>query len=143
MSFDLKLQNGDLSVSSSGDIATVEGGQKLEQDILKVIMTKLGSNPFFPWYGSPIEDSLVGMAYTDDFVAATATSQLQTCIERIQQLQKEQLKNYQIVTPAEQIAAIQNIHVERNITDPRFFSIVITVISKAFQQQQISLLVSL
>lgn len=137
MSFDLKIKNGDLSLGATKDIDIVENGEKLTQDVLKIILTPLGGNPFFPWYGSPISQSLVGAAYETNFIASLASNQLRGAIEKLQNMQKEQMRSTnQIVTAQEQIAAVQNINVERNATDPRFFGIVLTVISKAFQRVQ-------
>lgn len=137
MSFDLKIKNGDLSLGATKDLDIVENGDKLTQDILKIVLTPLGGNPFFPWYGSPISQSLIGAAYETNFIASLASNQLRGSIEKLQNMQKEQMRSTnQIVTAQEQIAAIQNVNVERNSTDPRFFSVVLTVISKAFQRVQ-------
>lgn len=143
MSFDLKITKGDLRLSDTRDIAIVENSDKLRQEVLKIVATPIGGNQFFPWYGSPIERSLVGTSFETDFISAIATTQLRTSLETLQNLQKEQLKTPQIVTPQEQIAAVQDISVQRNTVDPRFFAIVITVLSKAFRRVQTSLQVSL
>lgn len=139
LSFDLKLTNGDLSLSNSGDLSIVEGSDKLIQDVVKIITTQIGTNRFYPWYGSPISQTLIGTSYDERFVSAAAASQLRTSLDNLQRLQKEQLKTAQIVSPQEQIAAIQGISVERDITDPRFFRVTLTILSKAFQRVQTSL----
>jgi hypothetical protein len=140
MSFDLKLESGDLKISNSNhDLVTVTDTEKLVQDILKIISTPIGGNPFFPWYGSPISSSLVGTAFDTVFIANMASVQLKNSVETLQNLQKTQLNYSQIVTPQEQIAAVQNVNINRNSNDPRFFSIVLTVLSKAFRQVPISL----
>ena len=64
MSFDLKLFGGDLEISN-GDFSIVEDEDKLVQDILKLVSTQLGSNPFFPAYGSPISQVLIGTSELD------------------------------------------------------------------------------
>jgi len=143
MSFDLKIFDGDLKLGTNRDLATVEGVEKLTQDILKMVSTPIGGNPYFPWYGSPIERSLVGTAYETQFISNIASNQLRTTLEMLQNMQKEQLKTPQIITPQEQIAAIQNVSVNRNEVDPRFFIILITVLNKAFRRVQIPLQVSL
>ena len=143
MSFDLKISQGDLRLSETRDLAIVENSEKLTQDVLKIVTTPIGGNPFFPWYGSPIEQSLVGTSFETQFVAAVATNQLRTSLENLQSLQKEQLKTAQLVTPQESIAAVQDINVHRNTIDPRFFRLTITVLSKAFRRVQTSLQISL
>ena len=134
MSFDLKIRDGDLALDSKSDLDIVEDSEKLVQDILKIVSTQLGANPFFPWYGCPLTKSLIGRSYDTRFVSNVAGQQLKSSLETLQKMQKEQLKQDQYVTPLEQIAAIQNVSVERNITDPRFYRIFLTVLSKAFQQ---------
>jgi hypothetical protein len=139
MSFDLKILDGDLALNSRSDLDIVEDSEKLVQDILKIISTQLGTNPFFPWYGSPITQSLIGRPFDTRFISNIAGQQLRTALETLQKMQKEQLKFDQYVTPLEQIAAIQNVSVERNISDARYFRIILTVLSKAFQRVSTSL----
>lgn len=143
MSFDLKIVDGDLSLSNKRDLAVVEREEKLIQDILKIVSTPLGSNFFHPWYGSPITSTLVGTAYTSNFISAVATTQLRNSLEALKSLQAEQVKSNQIVTPQEQIASIQNVAVDRNVVDPRFFSVVLTVLNKVFRQVETSFAISL
>ena len=142
MSFDLRIVGRDVAIGNNGDLAVVDNTDKLIQDILKILTTKLGANPFYPWYGSPISRTLIGKAYDDTFVSNVASGQLKTALEMLQRLQREQLKKDQLVTPQEQIAAIQNINIQRNPTDPRFYSIDVTVLTKAFKSTVVSLRVS-
>lgn len=137
MSFDLKLLNGDLTVNS-GNLGTVENGDKLIQDVLKIISTPLGSNPAYPGYGCPINSSLIGFNYEKEFVDAVATQQLRSSLELMQKLQLDQLRDNQIVTASEQLAAIENIAVNRDNKDLRYYIIYLTIISKAFQRQTVS-----
>jgi hypothetical protein len=130
MSFDFKIIDGDLRVGSDGDLTKVEDTEKLIQEILKIAHTPLGSNLFYPWYGSPISKSLIGNVLDMEFLSSVATSQLQTSLETLQRLQKQQALE-QRVTPFEQLTAIQNIGITRNQVDPRFFSVVISVITRA------------
>jgi hypothetical protein len=143
MSFDLRIRDGDLQIGRDGDLAKVEDTEKLVQDIVKIVSTQIGANPFFPWYGSPITKSLLGRSFDRKFVSAVATQQLRTTMERLQTLQKEQIRRNQVVTPQEQIAAIQKVFVDRNIVDPRFYTIVLTVLTKAFSKVDIPLSIRL
>lgn len=131
MSFDLKIQNGDLVIAGSGDLAKVENTEKLIQDILKMVTVRLGSNPFFPWYGSPMSDTLIGSPLSFEFLETLASSQLRTSLETLQKLQKAQSASGQKVTPAEMLAAIQEVRIERNQTDPRYFRVIIKALTKA------------
>lgn len=139
MSFDLKLQEGDLKIGQNGDLQSVIDSEKLTQDVLKIILTNIGANPFHPWYGSPIGSSLIGTAYDQQFISAVATSQLQSTLEKLMDLQREQQKIFQMVTPQEHIAAVHGVRVNRNTADPRFFEVTVSVLSKAFQRVPITL----
>jgi hypothetical protein len=133
MSFDLKLFGGDL-VIRNGDFETVEDSNKLVQDILKLVSTQLGSNPFFPAYGSPISQAMIGSVFEREFAEDIATQQLRASLERLQDLQNDQIRQNQIVTPSEQIAAIEDVRVSQAQNDPRYYIVNLTVISKAFQR---------
>ena len=130
MSYDFRILQGDLGIGVDGDLSRVEDTEKLIQDILKIAITPLGSNPYFPWYGSLVSKSMVGQAFDMEFTAAIASSQLQNSIETLQRLQQIQAER-QRVTPFEQLAAIKRIFIERNREDPRFFSVVIKAFTRA------------
>jgi hypothetical protein len=131
MSFDLKIVDGDLKISSTGDLQKVENTDKLIQDIIKILTVPIGGNPFFPWYGSPISNSLVGNPLSFQFIGTLASSQLRGSLENLQKLQNAQVSTGQKVTPAELLAAIKEVSIQRNQIDPRYFRVVINALSKA------------
>lgn len=133
MSFDLKISDGDLVISSSGDLEKVEGLDKLIQDILKILTTPIGTNRFHPWYGSPVSKSMVGSAFDLDFISTMASSQARSSLENLQKLQKAQMA-FQKVSPDEQLAAIRYVKIDRNIVDPRFFSILVSVLTSSLKE---------
>lgn len=143
MSFDLKVSKGDLVIDTDGDLRPVENSEKLIQDILKLLSTQLGTHPFFPWYGSPISRALIGYSYEGKFVQNIASDQLKQSLERIRTLQQDQLRRQQTVTPDEQLAAVQNVRVERNAQDPRFYRILLTVLTKAYRRVPTQVIVEL
>lgn len=132
MSFDLKIKNGDLQISNTGDLQKVQDTDKLIQDILKIVTTPLGGNPFFPWYGSSISSSLIGNPFSFQFVGSMASSQIKESLETLRKWQNAQTSSGQTVSPAELLAAIQEVKVERNQIDPRYFRVVIKALTKAF-----------
>lgn len=141
MSFDLKLLGGDL-VIKNGDLEIVEDSDKLVQDVLKLLSTQLGSNPFFPAYGSPLAQAMVGSVFSQEFAEDVATQQIRSSLERLIDLQRDQIRQNQIVTPSEQIAAIESIRVNQARNDPRKFSIDLVIISKAYERVPISFAVT-
>jgi phage baseplate assembly protein W len=132
MSFDLKIVNGDL-VINQGAIQTVTDSEKLIQDILKICLTDVGSNPLHPSYGSFLSRSVVGNPQQTSVIVQIAKSQINSCLTNLQQLQQLQLKSFQKVSADEQLAAITGISVVRSTFDLRLFNVKISCLTKGFQ----------
>ncbi len=130
MSFDLKLYNGKLSLKD-GKLETVSDSDKLLQDILKMLFTKVGANPLSAWYGSYLTQSVIGQANIDpQLTQAVAQTQISQSLSMLKKLQDQQFNTFQNVVPAEQIAGIQNVSVALDANDPRRYIVSIVVISK-------------
>lgn len=138
MSFSFKLQNGTFFIAANGRLATVENTEKLEQDCLKIIITSCGSNPFCPPYGSLLNSAVIGGILDPQFTADAASNQIKNSLENLQKFQKDQITSNQILSAAEQLAGVKNIKVERNTTDPRFYSIVVDIFSRSLDLTNIS-----
>ncbi len=132
MSFDLKIINNDL-VINNGELQTVVDSEKLIQDILKICLTDVGSNPINPSYGSFLSRSVVGNSANTSVIIQIAKSQLNTCLSNLQYLQQKQVKSFQKVSADEQLAAILDISVVRSTLDLRLFNVKIKGITKGFQ----------
>ena len=52
MSFDLKIEGGDIKLEADGSLTTVFDNNKLRQEVVKILLTKLGENKYHPSYGS-------------------------------------------------------------------------------------------
>ena len=142
MSFDLKLVAGDLSISN-GSLAVATGSDKLIQDILKISVTPAGANPFALWYGSLIAKTLIGSHLDHGIIVEAATNQLQIALNTYQSLQSLQLQSFQKLSADEQLASVLNIDVQRNKYDPRYFTVSIAVLNRAYQKIHTSFTVSL
>jgi phage baseplate assembly protein W len=128
MSFDLSLNKGDLKVGTTGELSTVQDTDKLVQDVLKVLHTPIGSNPFFPSLGSNITSFNIGMTLNKDFLESRAEASLLETIQTIQAIQRRQ-EAIQIVTAAEKIVRINEVVAQVDSEDPRQFNIQISVAS--------------
>lgn len=118
MSWSLKLQNGDLAIGA-GQFQTISQDSKLVQDFRNFLLTELGSDPLYPWYGSTIDgsESVQSPIATTDW--AFAKVQIESEIRRVgaqyQRLQFERAKadrikyNKSTLTAAEILAAITRI----------------------------------
>jgi len=131
MSFDLDLTNNDLSIKSDGSVRTVEKVNKLKQDIIKIILTPIGSVRFHPWYGSQVTDETVGNVLPDNILFQDLSSSIQQSLSRLQTLQRSQATT-QRVTMSEILGSVRDIMVQRNIQDPRQINVIILAVSKDF-----------
>jgi phage baseplate assembly protein W len=129
MSFDLTLTNNDLSVNADGKIATVTDTPKLRQDILKIILTPLGSMKRHLWYGCAINDSIIGQKLPDSIILSKISSSISQSISRLKTLQISQ-SSQQKVSLAELIDIFGGVTAERDVSDRRLIKIVVAIVSK-------------
>ena len=129
MSFDLRILNNDLAINPDGTIQTVENNEKLIQDVLKAILTPLGSNIFFKWYGNNITNRVVGQNLPPQLLDLEIKRGIEDSIFNIMSMQKSQARS-QYVSAAETISSINEISVLRNEEDPRQFEIYIAILTK-------------
>lgn len=129
MSFDLKINRGDISIGTNGSLETVFDNAKLRQDILKILLTNLGENKFHSNYGSKIGQLDIGFIADKNLLESDLESSVDEAIRYLIRAQNNQQK-YQYLTPGEVIAGIKNISVERDKVDPRLYNIFISVYTK-------------
>lgn len=129
MSFDLALINNDLCVNNDGTIKTITDTPKLRQDIIKIVLTPIGSVKNYLWYGCSLGDSIIGQQMADTFMASRIQQSITQSLDRLKAMQDSQA-TMQKVTLAEMIEMLGGVDVERDIDDPRRINIVITVFSK-------------
>lgn len=129
MSFDLRLINDDISISPDGTVRTITDTPKLRQDVLKILITELGTNRFHPWYGSNVSDNVIGQNLPEGLLESEITAAIFQAISRLKSLQTAQLST-QNVSLAELIAEIGPIRAERNPADPRQMNVIVTVLTK-------------
>lgn len=129
MSFDLKIVGNDLAINPDGSIQTVRDNEKLIQDILKAILTARGSNPFHPWYGSEIVLRTGGKIMDISHLESEVTTSIQETLSTLMALQTAQAR-IQYVSPGETLAAVNDIIVARDQTDPRQWSVSVWVTTR-------------
>ena len=129
MSYDLKIINGDLSITNSGSIDTVNQTNKIMQDIKKLLLTDLGDNKYHPNYGSPLGAGSIGDYQDDSFLKINIKNSIEKSINRLVSLQRNQMK-FQYVSPSETIMYIKKIDVFRDMADPRMWSVFISVVTQ-------------
>ena len=130
MSFDLLLNNGTISISSSGELEIVTGQNKLSQDIIKIIATASGTNLAHKWYGSSIPEKIVGSGLRLDLLKTEIVKNIQSCLQNLKSLQEQQVRAGQVLVPEEAIATVEGIQIIGS-SDPRDLIIVITIKTRA------------
>jgi phage baseplate assembly protein W len=129
MSFDIKITSGDITIGRSGDLETVYDNDKLRQDIIKILLTKLGENKFHPSYGSKVGALEIGFVADQELVELDLQSSVEDAIRYLMRAQQIQQRR-QYLTPGEVIVGIKNVLVERDLLDPRMYNIYISVYTK-------------
>ena len=130
MSFDFKLIGGDLQVKPAGTIAIQVDDSKLRQDLLKILLTPIGSNKAYPWYGSPLGTAVIGRLLDPRILKSEILNSITFAINNLIRLQKEQERSGQFLTPAEAISKILDVSVEQSIQDGRQYNIGISVLTR-------------
>lgn len=141
MSFDLKLENGNLKIKN-GDLETVSNTDKLIQDVLKMVLTPVGANKMQIWYGSNFGKTIIGTPLDPDFSKELAVSQLVSALETLKTLQENQAV-YQSVSASESISQVLGVRVDQDDNEPRFIRVFLSVLNKAAARATINFDVNL
>lgn len=129
MSFDLKIKNGDIALNGDGSITTVVGNNKLRQDILKILLTDLGSNKYHKKYGSYIGRLNIGDIVDERLISLDLERSAMNAVRNLMALQKAQSRR-QDLSSGEIIIDINNVAVERDELDPRLYNISVSVMTR-------------
>lgn len=129
MSFDFALIDNDLSIMNNGLVRTVTDTPKLKQDVLKIILTPLGSNRFHRWYGCTVSEDIIGKDIPDNMMRVDIQTSIAQSLDRLKKLQLAQLTT-QKVTLAELINVIGEVIAYRAPEDRRQIKIEVTVYTR-------------
>jgi hypothetical protein len=133
MSFDLKLKSGDIQLENDGSISIVSGNQKIRQDLVKIILTKLGENRFHPQYGSNTGLLQIGSTADQNLLELDLNQSVQSATRFLMSLQREQSKR-QLLSSSEIILDVKDISIERDEEDPRLYNIFISILTQKLEQ---------
>lgn len=129
MSFDFELIDSDIKIKADGTVRTVSDTPKLRQDVLKIILTPLGSNKYHKWYGCSVGEDIIGKNLPDNMIVNDITTSISNSLKNLQTLQNTQV-TYQKTSMAERIAAIGEVFAERNPADLRQINVIVSVLTK-------------
>lgn len=142
MSFDFELIDSDIKIKADGTVRTVSDTPKLRQDVLKIILTPLGSNKYHKWYGCSVGEDIIGKNLPDNMIVNDITTSISNSLKNLQTLQNTQV-TYQKTSMAERIAAIGEVFAERNPADLRQINVIVSVLTKRMTKvEEMSTLIS-
>ena len=129
MSFDLRIRNGDIGIDGDGTIKLVNNNSKLRQDIVKILLTDVGSNEFHRFYGSRVGALEIGGVADRTIIDADLEASVKKALSNLISMQKVQSRK-QYVTPGEKILEVTSVSVERDQADPRLYNVFISVLTQ-------------
>jgi len=102
----------DIRISTDGDVALVKDEGYLVQQVEKFIVTQIGSNTFHNWMGTDLQ-SLIGTKVADiDLINSRVTNQINTAVNKLIDLQEQQIAAGRVMTPGELYGTTLGISVE-------------------------------
>jgi len=119
----------------AGALIMINNEDLLYQTALKLLLTKQGSNPYHPSYGTSILKS-VGAKATGA-VAAGLTSEIRRALNGLRLFQRKQAR-YQEITLREQLSDIDTVQVTPVTDDPTMFMVQVWVRNASQQSVQLT-----
>jgi hypothetical protein len=111
----MEVENDFRSSSVNGDILMVADENLLNQIVLKTLLTDIGSNPYFPSYGTSIRKR-IGLKSTGTAKAAIRQD-IQNSLGRVKDTQAKQ-SGYQVVSRKERLQEIVGVELRSPDNDP-------------------------
>lgn len=129
----------DWRISNNGDVITVQDEALLIQELQKDFFTLLGTNPFHPWYGTNLLDTIGSKLTTGGFVQNLIVSDIYTAFNRWQQIKTQQQTAVgQFVSDKEFPYRLLSVQLQQSNQDPTVIFVNITVQNRSTQPIQIS-----
>lgn len=116
----------DFRFNLQGELVLVEGFDLLNQAALKILLTRVRSNPFHPSYGSQIHSRIGAKAV--GAVSSLIVSDVQSALSTMQQVQRKQAE-FQPVTQEETLYSVSSVRVTPDAADPTMFRVDVVVFS--------------
>lgn len=128
----------DLNFNAKGLIDTVDKGNKLNQEIEKILVTRLGSNKFHLEYGSLLmKASSLGV---DSVFRETVLKQsITSALRQLRSYQQSEVSRGKFFTPEELLSQIRKVEVRTDRNDPRRIDIVVEVLTESFSPSRVEL----
>jgi hypothetical protein len=126
MSFDIRIVNGDIAIDEIGQLALVRNIDKVAQDVLRIIMTSKGSDPFDTSYGISTTDRAIGAMPTTAIISTALEAEITTSLQKLVR-EQNRLSIVQTLTADERIREIDSVVVEQDPIEPRQLNVSISM----------------
>ncbi len=108
----------------AGSIILCAFEQKLMQQIIKILFTQVGSNPFIGWYGTEIPEAVYKGIRDPSGLKRRMVTDVTLALDKLRNVHYHQAK-VQYLQPREIIDKVRNVDVMQDANDPRVFYIVV------------------
>jgi hypothetical protein len=129
MSFDLRVLDGDISFDPQGNLEIVANTDKLAQDVVKMLNTSKGSNPFDPSYGTTLTEQSIGTIPDGHIIATKVEQEINSNLEKLM-AEQATLRSRQVMTRSEMLAQVASVNVARDDFDPRQYNVIVEVLAR-------------
>ena len=119
-----------------GAALVVNNENLLYQSCLKILLTELKSNLYYPWYGTNLM-SLIG-SKSNAASAVNIRQSVTGALAILQNLQNQQSK-FQRISPKERLYSVDNVGVKQSPSDPTVFLVDVSVRNYAFTPVEITI----
>jgi len=103
---------------ADGDVVMVDGSKRKFQDIAKILLTRIGSDPIFPTYGSDIPNVIGERA---ELVEGRVSDSVLEALSFLIEVEKS-------TAPNENIKSIKSLSVSTPASEPRQLDVLLSVI---------------
>lgn len=118
-----------------GEAVLVQDADLLYQAALKILLTQVRSNPYFPSYGSAIMSRIGAKAV--GAVSSLIVADVQTALANLQAQQQAQARR-QVLSAKERLYSVSSVRVTPNPTDPTVFALDVVVTNASNQPVALS-----
>jgi phage baseplate assembly protein W len=119
----------DYVINALGQYDYVQNENKLIQDIKKITITILGSDPVAPWYGTDFE-KIIGKKQIPEILKVKIASEITTALSKLKAAQIQQ-ENYQTVTDGEFLDTVKSINVQQSDAYQGLYTVDVDVSTQA------------
>lgn len=121
----------DLCYDVRGGLREVRDEKLLLQNVEKITVTEINSNPFQPFYGTGLV-SMLGDKITDmDFLSTRVIGEINSALGKLKDMQSQYISTGRVMTNGEILQTVENIQVNPDPNNPMIIRADVTVTAKS------------